>query len=155
VARANDRLRALLFDLEAPDLDRGLRPALERAAAEVFKDTGVEAVVVAEEEPPASASTRAVAYRIAREALINVRKHAGARTVTVTVTGRDSGLSVEVVDDGHGVGRAPTASQPGHHGLSSMRDRATLGGGRWSISNRPGGGTVVAFWLPDAASGTT
>ncbi|MCW2791327.1 MAG: domain S-box protein [Nocardioides sp.] len=147
VARANDRLRALLFDLEAPDLERGLGSALERAAAEILKDAGVGVVVDAAAEPDADPSTRAVAYRIAREALINVRKHARAHEVTVTISGGEGGLAVEIADDGRGLA-GEAESPPGHHGLSGMRDRAVLAGGQLGISSRPAGGTVVAFWLP-------
>jgi PAS domain S-box-containing protein len=152
VARANDRLRALLFDLEAPDLAGGLGPALERAAAEILKDTGVHATVEATSEPATSRSPRAVAYRIAREALINVRKHARAREVTITIAGPDGGLAVEIADDGHGLA-GNAESPPGHHGLSGMRDRAALAGGQLAITPRAGGGTVVAFWLPDPQGG--
>ena len=163
VARATDRLRVLLFDLETPELTSGLGPALERLAQEILKDTGVRVIVDAAAEPVSQVSTRAVAYRIVREALINVRKHAQAATVMVTVTGAQEGLAVTVADDGvgppspgSGPGSAPGSapeSHPGHHGLSGMRGRASLAGGEFSIAARPQGGTTVAFWLPDGPSG--
>ena len=95
-------------------------------------------------------STRAVAYRIAKEALVNAFKHAGARHVRVLVSGVDDGLQVLVEDDGVGPGDGLESSLPGHRGVSGMRDRATLAGGRCSVEARPEGGTCVLLWLPGA-----
>jgi signal transduction histidine kinase len=148
VARANERLRELLFDLEAPDVERGLGPALRRAADEIFHHDGVEVRIVADDEPRVDASLRTVAYRITREALINVRKHADARHVLVHVASRDGGLSVDVADDGVGLGAVPPRSAPGHHGVTGMRDRASVAGGEVRFTDRPEGGTLVSLWLP-------
>jgi PAS domain S-box-containing protein len=150
VVAATQRLRALLFDLEAPDLDHGLAPALERAAEELFRDTGTRVEVAAGSEPPADRSLRTVAFRIAREALVNARKHAGAGHVWVTVRDSDGGLAVHVADDGVGLGRGPMRSAPGHHGVTGMRDRASLAGGEVVLADRPGGGALVSLWLPRA-----
>ena len=148
VARANERLRELLFDLEAPDVDRGLGPALRRAADEIFPHSAVEVTIVADDEPPVDTGLRTVAYRIAREALINVRKHARAHQVRVHVGSRDGGLSVDIADDGVGLGDGPPRSAPGHHGVNGMRDRASVAGGEVRFTGRPGGGTLVSLWLP-------
>ena len=148
VSNAIDRLRSLLFDLEPPDLQEGLTGALSRAAEQIFGDTPTRAVVVCEHEPDAPVATRGVAYRIIREAMVNARKHAEATTVTVTVSGRDGALEVSVTDDGAGIANVPPESPPGHHGLSSMRDRAALAGGRVEVTSGPAGGTTVNVWLP-------
>jgi signal transduction histidine kinase len=147
VSEAIDRLRQLLFDLEPPDLHHGLVAALQRAAAQVFDDTDTGFRIVSEQEPEATVATRAVAYRVAREAMVNARKHARARMVVVNVAGRDSGLEVTVTDDGRGIAEDAT-SPPGHHGLSNMRDRTALAGGRFQVSSGPRGGTRVRVWLP-------
>lgn len=148
VALATDRLRALLFSLEPPDLAAGLAAALRSAGDEIFRDTPTRFAVDGGAEPPGIDSTRSTAFRIAREAMINVRKHADAATVQVTVTGRHGGLEVSIADDGVGLGPGPVRSSPGHHGLTSMRDRADVAGGTWEIRARPEGGTEVVFWLP-------
>ena len=150
VARATDRLRALLFSLEPPQLDAGLAVALRSAAYEIFRDTPTRCTVDGEREPAAIDGTKALAFRIAREALTNVRKHADAATVQVRVVGRHGGLEVSIADDGVGLGPGPVRSSPGHHGLTSMRDRADVAGGTWDIRARPEGGTEVVFWLPVA-----
>jgi signal transduction histidine kinase len=154
VSNAIDRLRALLFDLEPPDLEEGLTAALCRAGAQIFADTPTRCRVVDEHEPDAPVATRAVAYRVAREAMVNAHKHADASTVTVTVSDTDGGLEVSVSDDGAGFPNELQASPPGHHGLSSMRDRAALAGGRLEISPGPAGGTTVRVWLPASPAAT-
>ena len=98
-------------------------------------------------------SLRTVAFRIAREALVNARKHAGAEHVWVTVRDSDGGLAVQVADDGVGLGRDRLRSAPGHHGVTGMRDRASLAGGEVVLADRPGGGALVSLWLPRARAG--
>lgn len=148
VSGAMNRLRALLFDLEPPDLQHGLAPALRRAAGEIFGSTSTRWTVEGDEEPEVPEATRAVAYRIAKEALANVHKHAHAKHVVVQVRAAQGGLSLSVEDDGVGLGRGRLGSVPGHRGILTMQDRAAAAGGRCTIGNRPAGGTVVAAWLP-------
>ena len=148
VAGATDRLRTLLFDLEPPDLEHGLTGALHRAAGEIFDSTSTRWVVDGDREPDVPDATRAIAYRIAKEAMMNARKHAKADNVVVTVAGRDHGLEVCVSDDGVGLGPHPIQTTPGHRGLFTMQDRAEIAGGRCTISNRRPRGTLVSLWLP-------
>lgn len=148
VSEAIDRLRSLLFNLEPPHLEQGLATALRHAAGELFADSATRWTVDGEREPEAPEAMRAIAFRVAREALVNVRKHAAARHVEVVVAGRDGGLEVTVADDGVGLGPGPVRSSRGHHGLTSMRDRAAVAGGRWDIRGGASGGTVVTLWLP-------
>ncbi|WP_344190913.1 PAS domain S-box protein [Pedococcus aerophilus] len=146
---ATERLRSLLFDLEPPNLEvRGLAGALQRAVEEIFEGTELHGKVDGSAEPAMPEATRAVAYRIVKEALVNALKHAKARQVLVTVAGADGGLTVEVHDDGIGPGQALHGSAPGHRGVSGMQDRATLAGGRCTIGESPHGGTLVSLWLP-------
>lgn len=147
VSGATDRLRALLFDLEPPDLADGLGAALRRAAEEMFEGAPLRWQVRAEAEPPVSDSVRAVAYRIVREALMNVLKHASAREVAVGLSERDGGLLVTVADDGVGVDVVQQSS-PGHRGIDSMLDRAAAAGGRCTVAPGERGGTLVTLWLP-------
>lgn len=148
VSGATDRLRALLFDLEPPDLSRGLAPALSRAAQEIFEDTPIRSSVDGRGEPAMPEATRAIAYRIAKEALVNIVKHAQARQVALTVADADGGLEVAIRDDGVGPGPQGSRSAAGHRGIASMQDRAALAGGRCTIGANPRGGTCVTIWLP-------
>ena len=85
------------------------------------------------------------AYRIVQEALTNALKHAGpgART-KVRLHTNNRGVDIEVLDDGRG-GTILTGSG---HGISGMRERALLLGGRLDAGPRPGGGFQVVAHLP-------
>ena len=138
VAGATDRLRTLLFDLEPPDLEHGLTGALHRAADEIFDSTPTRWVVDGDREPDVPDATRAIAYRIAKEAMMNARKHAKADNVVVTVAGRDHGLEVCVSDDGVGLGPHPIQTTPGHRGLFTMQDRAEIAAERQEAVSEKG-----------------
>jgi PAS domain S-box-containing protein len=151
VQGATERLRSLLFDLEPPDLSGGLAAALRVAADEILQPAGVSFTVDGGAEPTAPEATRATAYRVAKEALVNVAKHARASAVDVVADAHAGGLRVRVHDDGIGVGEL-TSSPPGHRGVSGMRDRATLAGGWCTVGGDATGGTTVTLWLPHAAT---
>lgn len=150
VHEAAVRLRHLLFELETPALEAELPDALREAAAHVFEDSGVTWSVVERGRGRLPQATRVSAYRIAREALVNVRKHARAGSVVVTVDVQDRGVLVRVVDDGVGV--AATTGGPSrrrHSGVTGMRDRALASRGWWrSLPGADGTGTEVSFYLP-------
>lgn len=147
VSGATDRLRALLFDLEPPDLEHGLGEAVRRCADDVLEGSGVHCEVDATAEPESHETTRAVAYRIAREALINVRKHAEAEHVRIVVGARDDGLLLDVTDDGVGLDD-DAERRPGHRGVTTMADRAAAAGGTCVVTRGERCGTVVTVWLP-------
>ncbi len=88
--------------------------------------------------------------RIVREAVANAVRHAGARSITVSVVYGWLGTAVEVRDDGCGIDPALLASgqREGHWGLVGMRERARGLGARLSMASRPGQGTVVRLYLP-------
>lgn len=91
----------------------------------------------------ASQQVRVSAYRIAREAMVNARKHAQSTSVDVTIDATGAGVEVHVVDDGRGTSRAAsTRSTRRHSGVAAMRDRALASGGWWrSEPGRNGIGT--------------
>jgi signal transduction histidine kinase len=89
------------------------------------------------------AAVEVAAFHIANEATTNAVRHSGARRCTVTLR-RDHELTIEVADDGHGVG----ADVRHGVGLLSMRERAEELGGSLTVSARPSGGTVVLARLP-------
>ncbi len=144
------RLRHLLFELRPPALDRdGLSTVLRQHLEEMCTEGGstfeLEDRLVGE----APDDTRSIAYRIAHEALANVRKHAKAKRVDLLLESRDGGLFVRIRDDGAGF--SPDlleAGRPGHLGLTAMRERAELAGGWCRVTSAPGSGAAVEFWLP-------
>jgi signal transduction histidine kinase len=152
LGEANRRLRRLLFELRPPALDEaGLAAALELFLTDAFSHDGfdwrVENKLIGEPAP----EVRAILYRVALEALTNVRKHARASEVEVLLERRGVGVAVRVRDDGTGFDLpAPNAPpERGHIGLVSMRERAEAAGGRFAMASTPGGGTTVDFWMPE------
>jgi signal transduction histidine kinase len=109
---------------------------------------------------PLPAGVSLALYRIAQEALTNVRKHAGpGATAEVTVSYGPGEVAVRIADDG---GRSPVASSPPRygarksvlknglagHGLAGMRDRVGLYGGTLEAGPCPRGGFLIAARLP-------
>ena len=147
------RLRHLLFELETPVLEQGLPDALREAAGHLFQDSGVQWTVEERGAAALPTSTRVSAYRIAREAMVNVLKHARAGHVEVLVAVDSRGVEVHVVDDGVGVqADATVGSGRRHSGVVGMRDRAVASGGWWRSEGVDDGGTHVSFFLPTAGT---
>ena len=147
VRGAIGRLRSLLFDLESPAVETDLATAIGVAAENAFGDrlawrvTGDPALDLPEAQ-------RVTAYRIAREAMANVVRHAEASTVEIRLGREGSGIEIVVEDDGRGFEPATVRHRRGHLGIPAMADRATIAGGRLEVERRQEGGTRVRVWLP-------
>ncbi|MEU8537033.1 MULTISPECIES: sensor histidine kinase [Streptomyces] len=146
-------LRRLLGVLRTPQGGSALtapQPTLDHLAELVEQHRavgGTAELLITGERVALPAVWELAAYRITQEALTNARKHApGARTVVEVDYGADRLLTLRVRDDGPGVG---TGSGPGAgHGLTGMRERAALVGGRLTAGSGPGGGFLVEAELP-------
>jgi len=150
---ARIRLRHLMLDLLPDALEReGLAGALRHRLEQMAKLNAIDYELHDRFGIQPSAHAAAVLYRIAREALRNVTRHANAAVVRVELRRDDTLLTVTIADDG--VGFQPSAPRPGHLGLSIMSARAELVGGGVRIDSQPGRGTVVAAWVPTNISGT-
>jgi PAS domain S-box-containing protein len=154
VEESTNRLRHLLFELRPAALDEGGLAAALREYLDVMKSEGgieVELETALERRP--ASETQVIAYRIAQEALANVRKHARARHVACAVSAVDKGILTRIVDDGVGFEDGRNGSIPGHLGLGSMRERAEMAGGWFRITSAAGKGCTVEYWIPDATEG--
>jgi signal transduction histidine kinase len=147
-------LRRSIADLRAPLPDhRDLPVALRRLAQEVSA-RGALAVTVdtgPDEACPSPAVAEAL-YLLAREALVNVERHAGASRATVRVAHDGAAWSLEVADDGVGV-RPADLRRPGHFGVVGMRERAAALGGALHVAAAPRGGTRVVATIPERENG--
>lgn len=152
VAAATSRLRRLTFDLRPPMLnEHGLAETLRSSLRELEDERGIAWELEDRLSAEPDDEPRAVLFRIAQEALTNVRKHADATHVLVGLHDVDGGVLVVIRDDGGGVrGAAGAAAEPlpGHLGLQTMRERAELAGGSFGVSSREGSGTSVEVWIP-------
>jgi len=86
-------------------------------------------------------------YRVIQEALTNVVKHAGADRCQVRITSEQGKLTVEVTDNGRGLGGQPGDKAQGH-GLIGMRERVGMYGGEFSAASLPGRGFQVSATFP-------
>jgi signal transduction histidine kinase len=129
--------RALVAALTPVDLQAAPLPeAIGRLVDRFGVETGLPARLTVTGEPRAlPANTEVVLLRAAQEALTNVRKHAGAGRVEVTL----DGAVLAVVDDGAGF---DPAAPTGGYGLAGMRRRVEEVGGTVSIASGPGGTRV-------------
>ena len=147
LGRATSGLRSAMYDLrhekERPfvgsveslvELNRQLTPG---------RETTLEVEEGFPEELPREVSVELL--RILQEALVNVRRHSGARNVAVSLRAGGGTLVAAVVDDGRGFDPASTRTGVG---LSAMRERVEGLGGEIEVESRPGGGTSVTVSVP-------
>jgi PAS domain S-box-containing protein len=151
VREAIGRLRNLLFDLESPAVETHLAAALGIAAENTFEDR-VTWSIVGDTELDLPPGQRVTAYRIAKEAMANVVRHADAHAVVISLARTDGGVEVVVADDGKGFDPTTVEARRGHLGIPAMADRAIIAGGRLELERRPEGGMRVRLWLPEAPS---
>jgi signal transduction histidine kinase len=148
---AVDRTRRLTFELrppllEAQGLGSALRDLTETAAAEGSFEGSVAIDVGRYPE-----LVETLTYRIAQEAITNVRKHAAAGHLWLVLREQDGSLIGEVRDDGHGfdVERALDRSAMRlHMGLDTMAERVRMAGGEVVITSAVGSGTTIGFRIP-------
>jgi len=93
----------------------------------------------------------AAVYRITREALTNVVRHAHASTASVQVDHHDGLVEVAIRDDGGGVGNGREPHSGAGNGITGMRERAEALGGSLSAGPAQDGGFLVTARLPVAS----
>jgi signal transduction histidine kinase len=132
----------------SPLAEQSVPQALEELGRRFTEETGVcVQTAVTGTQRPLGTQTETALLRIAQEALANVRKHAAASQVTVTLSYLDDVVVLDVADDG--VGFDPAATQTGGGlGLHAMRERVTQFAGSLTIESAPAQGTTVAAELP-------
>jgi signal transduction histidine kinase len=147
VTRANlGEARRSLRALKTSPLDgRPLAEALMALGRQLTTDTGIRVHLRSTVRRPFPAEIEEAFYRIASEALTNVRRHAGAREVEITLTRHKHVVRLSIVDDGKGLPRSKTRDG---FGIEGMRERARLLGGRFVIRSKKGHGTQVLADAP-------
>jgi len=140
-------VRRLAVELRPSALDDfGLVAAIERLTETFAAGSGIAVDLDArlgDERLPGEIET--ALYRLVQEALTNVLKHAGAARVRVTLTRDDGGVTAVVEDDGAGF---DAATRNGGLGLTGMRERLGIVGGRLTIDSTSGRGTTLLAEVP-------
>lgn len=139
--QAADELRFLVQRLRTPTQASGFVGALRQFAHNICDRSGLRLVFeVSGPEAVLSADTENALFRIAQEALTNIVKHAGAKTVSIVIAIEDLCATLIVSDDGNGFegGRSTECV-----GLDGMRARALENHGHLTINSNPGKGTRI------------
>ena len=148
LASTLEQTRSLSLQLRPSQLDDiGLPSALRSLVQRLFADTGIHCELEIEgvRDGPAD-STAVTAYRIVQESLTNVLRHAEAHHVRIELLGDAQSLRLKVIDDGRGFDTSGVAAE--HAGLSGIRERIELHGGRLALRSRDGLGTSLEAVLP-------
>ncbi len=143
-----DDLRRAAHGLRPPELDDlGLAGAVESLCSTFSAEHNIDASAfhVDANCPCRSDAIDVTLYRIVQEALANVARHSDASQVSVVITCRDGLVAAQIEDNGSGA--RPQEDTPGV-GLTGMRERAELLGGRVRVESSPGAGTTVYAEIP-------
>jgi signal transduction histidine kinase len=142
-AEALAEARTLVASYTPVSVSGGLPATLAALADRFSTETGV-AVSVTGEAPDVDREAEVVLLRCAQEALANVRKHAHARQVQITLYAGDDGAGLTVTDDGVGIEEHAGSG----YGLAGMAERVRIAGGTLRVSPVDSGGTAVQVVLP-------
>ena len=134
-------------DLRPSILDQmGLVASLNWLVEELNKELGIKAEVKASPLPSLPSEMELVMFRIAQEALNNVRRHAKASEVSITVESGTGNVRMTITDNGKGFSLSKLTGElarEGKLGVLGMEERARLIGGNLEIKSEPGKGTTI------------
>jgi signal transduction histidine kinase len=153
-ARSSHELRSAMLPLAISSLavGAGLVALLEEAARGFQARTGIATTLVVPDgfAYPPSLIGEAI-YRIVRESFSNVRKHAQAAAVIVSLRSAEASISVTIQDNGIGLAR-PLSMEKGkgglHFGVTAMRQLTLQAGGEFLIANNDDQGVLVRATFP-------
>jgi len=150
--RAIRETREILGTVRPATLDDlGLVAAISAAAREMADEAGWTLEEALDDPGPLSREAESTLYRVAVEALNNVKKHAAAHEVRLALLKNEETLEIDVGDDGHGFETeqwGEAGVRPGHFGLLGMRERVAFLGGLCKVQSKPGEGTTVRIVVP-------
>jgi PAS domain S-box-containing protein len=153
ISQAIRYTRSLTYELGLPILyDLGLEAALEWLAEQMNDQHNLAVQVHRDQQAmPLGEGARVLVFRVVRELLTNVVKHARASKVEIAIARDGHCMHIQVVDDGVGFDTADPGSRFGKtsgYGLFSVRERLTSIGGLVKIDSLPGHGTRVSITVP-------
>ena len=135
-----------------------LGDALRRMLSRLQNETGIRTDLHIDDGLPAVSMGAEVALlRTAQSALANIRAHADATRVVVTLADAGDSIRLDIVDDGTGFdatgwnARSSARSDGSGYGLRAMRSRLRELGGDLDVESAPGDGAALSASLPIAA----
>ncbi|MYL18596.1 GAF domain-containing protein [Halobacillus litoralis] len=136
-------MRSLIWQLRPVGIEEGLSAALKKYALHL----GLTLDIRMEKVPDWPGSKEETLWRIGQEALNNIKKHTGETSASVHFYETKTGVGMVVSDEGPGL-EANDHLENRTLGLTSMRERAEMAGGSFSIQSRGERGTEVHVFLP-------
>src|SRR5437868_1238558 len=131
---------------EDPLAGQSLVAALAGYARRFTSETGVQVLLELRNEPLALSTEReSEVFRIAAEALNNIRRHANARRVAVRLRAQDGAAVLTIEDDGRGFDPLKPSRE---FGITGMKERAHRLGAHLAIVSNPGDGTIITLRVP-------
>ena len=150
-ARASlEEARRVVHALRPHSLDqRSLPDAIERTAVRWQEEIGIPLTTTITGDPvPLHPDIEVTLLRATQEALANIRKHAQATAVQITLSYIDDVVVLDVQDNGVAFAGAAASPLSGGYGLQAMRERAEQCGGSVTVESEPGEGTTVVVSIP-------
>lgn len=148
--RASDELRSAIFALTSISIanQEGLPTILRELANEFERSTGIQvSLLIPDHLGKVPSQVHNAVYRIVREALSNVQKHADANAVAITISRTTGKLTLVIQDNGQGVDFTQTGGL--HFGLLTMKEVAENASGCVEIfNNEDDVGTIVRAIFP-------
>ena len=146
--QARSSVEHIMRELRPPMLELGIVAALEWQASEFSRRYGMPCHFAANREIiEVSEECSAAMFRVCQESLTNIAKHAQAKSASIEVFADEASVTLEISDDGIGLG-AESQAKPDSYGLLGMHERAATLGGWLEVSSAPGRGTSVMLSLP-------
>ena len=151
--QAIKQIRDLIFELSPPALyTLGFELAIEELAENFCQEQKLKVFFENSDEPkPLTDPVKILLYRFIRELLINIAKHAEAKTVQITLSKDRNNIKIAVKDDGKGFDISSLDSKSSRSkgfGLFSIRERLAHIGGVLDIQSETGKGTKVVLQAP-------
>lgn len=147
-------IRKIIYDLLPMSLaDLGLVPTLEKLVRDFEDETGIHVVFIADQQSThlMKQLIEVTLFRVVQEGLSNIRKHAGATQVQISISLRADESELLIKDNGIGFDPATLAGvrdTDRGYGLYSMRERVDLLKGTMVLNTAPSKGTEIHVIIP-------
>ncbi len=150
IGRTIQYTRSLTVELSPPVLSEiGLEAAVESLAEGIQKTHGIRISIGDDGRlKQADRETRYLLFRIVRELLMNIVKHAKASSVKICLAGDEDTMHIGVEDNGIGFDAVTGVGRDSGFGLFTIRERLKRLGGYFAIDSRSGSGTQVILSVP-------
>jgi PAS domain S-box-containing protein len=145
-------VKRIINDLRPIVLELGLADAIRSHVTAFAHRTGISCeIIMSDENLELSDKIVTTLFRVLQESLVNVSRHAHASRVSVTLRCQDNLISIEIADNGKGIG-VDDGNRRKSFGLLGMRERIEALNGKFLIETILNGGTKVIASVPSDIS---